>query len=484
MRPGQGRNVEVEGEMPLLGEAWAGALAYCAITFTLFWIAAVFARELPFKLITGTFAAFGFVALYFAMRTTLDRRAFGAMRLRVAAIAPSVGGRFMGSLRISESAAVRGTVRAELRCIHYQFDEKRTRSEQVAWSGERSFPIRRQVGGSYAILEFDIPMGLTPSNAPTPTGGVVPGWRYARWELQAIAESGGAFRDELYVVTVKASEDPGSMPLEVARRALPEPESAAPLPTAPAAVPDEHPLEIVRAAAAAPAVKPKVPRPVEEVQDLAEPEVLPPREPDRASIALLVAANLVPIAGVAFWGWQVQQVVFLYWMENLVIGGFNVLRILALEGKPEDDVPGKFPVAGKIFIAGFFTVHYGGFCFGHGVFLSGFFGRGGDGTVGGMLARMLHEPVVVAALAALLVSHGWSFFRNYIGRGEYQRVEAGDLMTAPYKRIVFTHVFVIFGGFLLSALKSQLLPMLLFVGMKTGFDLYFHRREHRGQSKP
>jgi hypothetical protein len=174
-------------------------------------------------------------------------------------------------------------------------------------------------------------------------------------------------------------------------------------------------------------------------------------------------------------------------MENLVIGGFNVLRLLALEARPGDDVPGRFPVAGKIFLAAFFTLHYGGFCLGHGVFLASFFGRGADGvfdTVGGMLARMLHEPVVVVALAALLVSHGWSFFRNYIGRGEYQRVEAGDLMTGPYKRIVFTHVFIICGGFLLTSLKSHLLPMLLFVGMKTGFDLYFHRREHRGQSKP
>ena len=50
---------------------------------------------------------------------------------------------------------------------------------------------------------------------------------------------------------------------------------------------------------------------------------------------LLVAANLVPLAGVLFWGWQVKQVVFLYWAENIVIGLFNLAAILGCEPGPD-----------------------------------------------------------------------------------------------------------------------------------------------------
>ena len=33
----------------------------------------------------------------------------------------------------------------------------------------------------------------------------------------------------------------------------------------------------------------------------------PPPRRDRSSVAVLVAANLLPVVGVAFWGWQVQD---------------------------------------------------------------------------------------------------------------------------------------------------------------------------------
>ena len=46
-----------------------------------------------------------------------------------------------------------------------------------------------------------------------------------------------------------------------------------------------------------------------------------------SSLWVLVCANLLPVAGVALWGWKIGDVVFLYWAENLVIGVFNFLRM-------------------------------------------------------------------------------------------------------------------------------------------------------------
>ena len=52
------------------------------------------------------------------------------------------------------------------------------------------------------------------------------------------------------------------------------------------------------------------------------------------SLAALVIANAIPLVGVLFLGWTVFPLVLLYWLENVVVGGFNVPseESLALDG--------------------------------------------------------------------------------------------------------------------------------------------------------
>jgi len=38
------------------------------------------------------------------------------------------------------------------------------------------------------------------------------------------------------------------------------------------------------------------------------------------SLAALVIANAIPLVGVLFLGWTVFPLVFLYWLENVVVG--------------------------------------------------------------------------------------------------------------------------------------------------------------------
>ena len=45
------------------------------------------------------------------------------------------------------------------------------------------------------------------------------------------------------------------------------------------------------------------------------------------SLTALVIANAIPLVGVLFIGWTVFPLVFLYWLENVVIGGFNVAKL-------------------------------------------------------------------------------------------------------------------------------------------------------------
>jgi hypothetical protein len=86
------------------------------------------------------------------------------------------------------------------------------------------------------------------------------------------------------------------------------------------------------------------------------------------SAYVLLATNLIPLVGIALHNWTVFQVLLLYWCENVVVGGFNVLRMLAAQPKSE------VMWASKLFLIPFFCVHYGMFTFVHGMFVLALFG--------------------------------------------------------------------------------------------------------------
>ncbi|WP_290482847.1 DUF6498-containing protein, partial [Hyphomonas sp. UBA3601] len=93
-----------------------------------------------------------------------------------------------------------------------------------------------------------------------------------------------------------------------------------------------------------------------------DPDLIARTYRDPIAVAVLLV-DLLPILAVLVFGWGATPLVALYWLENLVIGMFTVLRMVAtLAG----NIVNLFTV---LFIVPFFTLHYGMFCFGHGVFI-------------------------------------------------------------------------------------------------------------------
>jgi Family of unknown function (DUF6498) len=45
------------------------------------------------------------------------------------------------------------------------------------------------------------------------------------------------------------------------------------------------------------------------------------------SVPFLVAVNMWPLYGVLFFGWSLFSIIFLYWIENGIIGFFNIFKI-------------------------------------------------------------------------------------------------------------------------------------------------------------
>lgn len=192
------------------------------------------------------------------------------------------------------------------------------------------------------------------------------------------------------------------------------------------------------------------------------------------STVFLIAANLVPLFGAIYLDWNVFEIVMLYWAENVVIGFFNLLKINTVRITGRDAVGW----VGKIFFSVFFTIHYGGFCAGHGAFLLQFFG--GDSIERGYAAAVeAFSGPLRWALLMLFLSHGFSFFYNYLGRGENTKTTAGDQMFAPYSRIVALHIAIVLGGIAVQSLNEPTVLLIILVIGKIFMDVKLHTRQHK-----
>ncbi len=190
-------------------------------------------------------------------------------------------------------------------------------------------------------------------------------------------------------------------------------------------------------------------------------------KPTGYQLALVLLLNATPLLGIALWGWQSFELIFLYWFENVVIGVFTVLRFLV---RP---YPHRLMLVIPLFFVPFFSAHYGAFCYGHGSFLAALFG---DDSIRQLslgeltLTTLTNNQLWIAALA-LIMYQLIDWIRGMIksGLGSDSVIE---LMTAPYRRIIVLHLTIIASGFALSALDEPIIGLVILVILKTGFDLY------------
>ena len=195
----------------------------------------------------------------------------------------------------------------------------------------------------------------------------------------------------------------------------------------------------------------------------------------KPSVIALIAANIFPFFGVILLDWDVFLLLALFWIENLIVGFFTILKMLLVAN-------GKDSWSAKFSLIPFFCLHYGIFALVHGVFVFVIFG--------GYFSEDSSFPNLASAWQkawdfgsgwgglVLFASHGFSFFFNYLGSGEYKRSDLKTVMTQPYSRVVILHVTIIFGGFLVAFLGSPIFGLLFLIVLKTAIDVLAHLREH------
>jgi len=181
---------------------------------------------------------------------------------------------------------------------------------------------------------------------------------------------------------------------------------------------------------------------------------------------LSLGTDLVPIIAIILFQWGPTPLVALYWLENLVIGGYTILRLAG------SAVTGLGNLLLALFMIPFFTLHYGMFCYGHGLFIKSLSGEGGSDGFMDVVNWALSSGAGVAWLVAVIAASNMVFYlADFIGKGELRQTNPAAEMFAPYGRIVTLHVAIILGAFLSIATQQPLLGVLVLILIRVVFGI-------------
>jgi len=188
------------------------------------------------------------------------------------------------------------------------------------------------------------------------------------------------------------------------------------------------------------------------------------------SIIALVLANLVPLFGALMFGWELSEVMVLYWAETAIILLYQIVKHCAMS-----------PILGLL--SGIFSLaSVGGFMAIHLLFVWEIFVKqsfNSDNVMGSDLVEVFeYFGVLSPALAALMISHGYSFFTNFWPRRELYRINKLKIKSVM-DRVVLMHVTLIFGAFLVFATGSGAVGAILLIVLKVAVDIVAHRKHHK-----
>ena len=194
---------------------------------------------------------------------------------------------------------------------------------------------------------------------------------------------------------------------------------------------------------------------------------------------LLIAFNIIQLAGVWFYNWDSRQVFLVYCMETVIIGVMNVLRMafVTLFVRSHDvweNNGGVSMQSGWLFIF-FFIAHYGLFVF---IQTQMFFAISGTITDGSLLSKYSKIPAMLGADGRLLLYIFIAYYTmqcaiGFFASGVYKTISLGRLMFEPYMRI-FVQQFVVILGSMCLRFGGAKIFILLFVIAKIFFELFIN----------
>jgi Family of unknown function (DUF6498) len=155
----------------------------------------------------------------------------------------------------------------------------------------------------------------------------------------------------------------------------------------------------------------------------------------------ILLVNAIPIIGVFVLGWNVFQLICIFWIESLLIGVFNIAK-MAIAQKPSKGST-MMKVASKVGLMMFFCLHYFFFLL----------------IVGAFVFSMVIDKHQLDftrydyKLIILMLIGGCtaSFITDYILPKKYLSASPSELLVAPYGRVLVLIALIFAGGFVSHA---------------------------------
>ena len=210
----------------------------------------------------------------------------------------------------------------------------------------------------------------------------------------------------------------------------------------------------------------------------------------------MIAADLFPLAGIAFWHWDAFLLLMLYWMDTAVIAFWTMARIAMTPREALDKL--RITSGGKSInspwaIVPFFVVHCGIFMAVHFLFLWVMFSGAWSRRIHGptdFVRQIVLENRLWLPLAGLMLGRGVSFLFHVVQPELLQRIERALFPRRPvrihvpagsiggeiailYVRVVIMQLAIIVGGFL-SILLGTMAPFVILILLKTAVDVVLH----------
>ena len=185
-----------------------------------------------------------------------------------------------------------------------------------------------------------------------------------------------------------------------------------------------------------------------------------------SSITLIVA-NLIPLLGVWLAGWDIGQIMLLFWAESAIIGYYNLCKMWKI---------GRWSL---LFYGPFFVGHYGAFMAVHLLFIYALFAGEMTGDAEISRSQVFNDMQALwPALLGLLISHGISYYINFVKTNKSQGRTMAIQMQEPYRRVIIMHMTLILGGFLTLSFDTGIGALVLLLLLKIIADLRSHVSQH------
>ncbi len=203
---------------------------------------------------------------------------------------------------------------------------------------------------------------------------------------------------------------------------------------------------------------------------------------------LTLSANLLPLVGVWWWGWNIFDVLILYWMQTVLLVIFTLLHVTKVSesGLGMITVNGRARPATRRDYLMIFSLVGGVFCAAHLLFLWVFFSGQLNRIVHGPVTFWQHMVIASGAWVALLLSFvgglarylllppradvvRWIFRRIGLAERDEPPGNVDGMLAALFVRIFVMQAALIFGAMLVQS-YGTIAPLMILIVLKTLID--------------